>query len=317
MEDKSITQTEIPTDLAKDEHETSPMGESGASNEIVKTNSHKRGHQDMQASGDQDAKENPRHSTALDPGIKYHDEEDQTSDGGAKRRKTSTPSTSSPLQEDLDGIESRPMLTLTSRKDDLFAHPTPALLIHACNCLGLWGQGVARTFFLKYPHHFQQYKAHCQEFASEREILLGTALLIPPDSNHGKSAGRGGSGNVDTGVATGASDRAGSDWVGCLFTRVSPGASRSLKSSGKREEDTRETLEATASSMRALLRLVADAEAEGRMKKGVGWAIPRINAGLFKVPWVRTVEVLERLRLDDEGEEKGLETREIVVYAQG
>lgn len=60
-------------------------------------------------------------------------------------------------------------------KGDLFAlAPKGAYLAHACNCQGVWGSGIAKTFKDKFPDDYKEYKAWCQR---KEDHALGTALI--------------------------------------------------------------------------------------------------------------------------------------------
>ncbi|QQK42185.1 Appr-1-p processing [Penicillium digitatum] len=85
---------------------------------------------------------------------------------------------------------------------DLFDAPNGAALIHACNCQGVWGAGIARAFRERYPTAYEIYRNHCLTYRShpvtkmitdlrDEDPLpslvvpgpLGTALLIPPQKS--------------------------------------------------------------------------------------------------------------------------------------
>jgi len=61
-------------------------------------------------------------------------------------------------------------------KGDLFKAPKGSIIIHACNCKGVWGSGIAKQFAKKFPKAREQYTKECMEKGSS---LIGTALLIP------------------------------------------------------------------------------------------------------------------------------------------
>lgn len=79
---------------------------------------------------------------------------------------------------------------------NLFDAPATALKVHACNCKGVWGSGIAKEFKLRYPDSFLWYEKICKE---ERENLLGTAIILPNN-------------------------------IGCLFTSVGFGETKSKES---------------------------------------------------------------------------------------
>ncbi|KAJ5488417.1 Appr-1-p processing [Penicillium expansum] len=85
---------------------------------------------------------------------------------------------------------------------DLFDAPNGAALIHACNCQGVWGAGIARAFRERYPAAYKIYRNHCLIYRDHpvTKIItdlrdedlqpslvvhrpLGTALLIPPQQS--------------------------------------------------------------------------------------------------------------------------------------
>jgi ADP-ribose 1''-phosphate phosphatase len=144
---------------------------------------------------------------------------------------------------------------------DLFQAATNhSLLIHACNCRGSWGGGIALAFAKKYPKAAQVYKECCARYRQDPKGLLGTALLIPPvdkDSAH---------------------------WIGCLFTSV--GTRANLDPPDK-------ILVATKSSMKHLMQQVAEIQNDPESTPIKDIIIARINSVLFKVPWKYSRAVLE------------------------
>lgn len=66
------------------------------------------------------------------------------------------------------------MSNITYIKGDLFSAAKGSILIHAVNCLGLWGGGIARQFALKFPKAYETYRKHCREKGIK---LLGACLL--------------------------------------------------------------------------------------------------------------------------------------------
>ncbi|KAG7732113.1 hypothetical protein KL948_002311 [Ogataea haglerorum] len=55
----------------------------------------------------------------------------------------------------------------------------PLYLAHACNCLGVWGGGIAAEFKRQFASTYKVYNQHCLQYQAEPENLLGTALVIP------------------------------------------------------------------------------------------------------------------------------------------
>lgn len=68
------------------------------------------------------------------------------------------------------------MSNITTVKGSLFDAPKGSIIIHACNCKGVWGSGIAAGFAKKFPKAREVYAKACQERGPH---LLGTCLLIP------------------------------------------------------------------------------------------------------------------------------------------
>jgi len=67
-------------------------------------------------------------------------------------------------------------MTLQIKKMDLFDAPFSTLLVHAVNCKGAWGSGIAAKFKDRFPLAFFDYKMDCNTKANE---LLGTCAIYP------------------------------------------------------------------------------------------------------------------------------------------
>ncbi|KAF4312895.1 Appr-1-p processing [Botryosphaeria dothidea] len=152
-------------------------------------------------------------------------------------------------------------LTVKEVVGDIFDAPPNAVLIHACNCIGDWGAGIAVAFKKLYP---SAYKLHLDFCTSEPDgkAKIATAQLIPMDGEKRRH------------------------YIGCVFTSVHYG----------RKRDSPETiLENTGPAMEDLLRKLAEA----RKTQEVGEVrICKINSGLFGVPWEKTLEVLQTIKLE-------------------
>lgn len=55
--------------------------------------------------------------------------------------------------------------------DDLFNAPPGSHLLHACNCMGVWGSGIAVEFKERYPNAYRKYVLACQ---NKEQDLVGT-----------------------------------------------------------------------------------------------------------------------------------------------
>ncbi|MCJ1403628.1 ADP-ribose 1''-phosphate phosphatase [Xylographa trunciseda] len=163
------------------------------------------------------------------------------------------------------------MPRITESTGDIFAAPQNGVLIHACNCRGVWGSGVALEFKKRYPQAFEVYHEECNTPSSEfhQKSLLGTALLIPPQ---------------DEDLTTTADE---GHWIACLFTSVDY---------GKKVSSELVILESTKKAMADLQKKMKFWKAKGQ-EFGDLWAV-RINSGKFGVPWDRTKRILEQCGVD-------------------
>ncbi|KAI6799733.1 hypothetical protein KC363_g2617 [Hortaea werneckii] len=266
----------------------------------------------------------------------------------------SDPSNKADSQTNTDTDKNK--LSVVESKGDIFAAPSNSLLIHACNCEGSWGAGIAKAFKTHCPSAYEVYHAHC--ISHGPEDLIGTALLIP--TFHGGGA------DDDSTLTTAKSTRktksktAGNQhlksseqqqqqhkhqhFIGCLFTSRSKGA--------KKRDSPSQILEATGSAMRDLLEQVAkqqsnskgtveedrlsstsvndDAEDDEGKKKEQNARNSRaveeirmckINSGLFNVPWEKTKAVIEgidvpEVKTDSEDGKSKAVPREIQCIAR-
>ncbi|OTA22794.1 hypothetical protein BTJ68_13956 [Hortaea werneckii EXF-2000] len=209
-------------------------------------------------------------------------------------------------------------LKVIESKGDIFAAPSNSLLIHACNCEGSWGAGIAKAFKTHYPSAYQIYHAHCT--SHDPEDLIGTALLIPTfrgDDHDDDSTRTRTKSNGETNTRTAAGNKQSKSseqqdkhhhFIGCLFTSRSKGA--------KKWDSPSQILEATGSAMRdptraggeATVRSQTDEEDDDRKKKEQtaqnSQAVEeirmcKINSGLFNVPWEKTKAVIEGIEVPE------------------
>jgi len=165
---------------------------------------------------------------------------------------------------DLTPKESAALKTNTLKIDltvgNIFKAPPGSVLIHSCNCLGIWGKGIAEAFRKEYPAAFKVYKNHCDR-AEKPADLRGTALLIPP--------------------CGGTVEKTKGHFIGCLFTSLHHGF---------RKCNPPKILEATGTSMTELLNQIAEM---AKMNEITEIRMPQINSGLFAVPWEDTKNVIQ------------------------
>lgn len=153
-------------------------------------------------------------------------------------------------------------LRIIDKVGDLFTAPDNAVLIHACNCVGSWGAGIAAAFKQKYPVAYRIHNAHCK--SKKPENLVNTAQLISPSEKQGRK-----------------------HWVGCLFTSVR---------FGKRRDSPEQILKATKPAMEALMAQIKEQIEKGREIGEVRMC--QINSGLFAVPWEKSKESIETIEVD-------------------
>jgi len=151
-------------------------------------------------------------------------------------------------------------MVVVEKVGDLFDAPDEAVLIHACNCIGVWGAGIAAAFKTRYPEAFIEYTEHCR--SNDVADLNGSALLIPPLEEDGPK-----------------------HFVGCLFTSKRP---------GKRRDSPEEILQNTETAMIDLMRQIALKPEISEIR------MCHINSGLFNVPWENTKSLIEKLDFEDE-----------------
>ncbi|KIW03329.1 uncharacterized protein PV09_05541 [Verruconis gallopava] len=149
--------------------------------------------------------------------------------------------------------------SITEIAGDIFDAPDGTVLIHACNCLGSWGAGIAAAFKERYPNAYKRYNEHCR--SREPDNLVNTALLIPPQESKSKH------------------------WVGCLFTS---------RKYGRNKDSPQQILDATGPSFRDLVEQMSEAGDEVTQIR-----MCQINSGLFSVPWEHSRAIIQGLELDD------------------
>lgn len=157
--------------------------------------------------------------------------------------------------------------------------PPNSHLVHATNCLATWGSGVAAELAAMFPDACKVYKTFChaaKSSASERRwpprSLAGQCLVIPPQEGD---------------VARGAPRV----HIVCLFTSYGYGTPN--RRTGKPGKDTTDRIiQQTRASLKAYRTKVDEEAAKGR-REAVAVYSPMFNSGAFRVPWQRTLEVIE------------------------
>ena len=153
-------------------------------------------------------------------------------------------------------------LKLKEVNGDIFSAAPRSMLLHACNCKGSWGAGIAAAFRTRYPRAYESYKSHCAR--NNPATLVGTAYLIAP---------------VD--------DENFQHFIGCLFTSVGFGKSKDTPS---------QILLNTELAMKDMLKQRKTLEDNQILLGDIQMC--RINSGYFKVPWRDTKTTLEAIEID-------------------
>jgi ADP-ribose 1''-phosphate phosphatase len=130
---------------------------------------------------------------------------------------------------------------------NVFSAPAGSTFVHACNCVGVWGSGVAKAFKKYFPTAFESYAGYCALAEHNGLIIRGTSLTLQVPAGN----------------------------VCCLFTSTRYGP----------WVDHPTTI--TQATHSAISHLMFNAP------RFTSFHSPRINAGLFRVPWERTEEVIE------------------------
>ncbi|DAA74171.1 TPA_exp: hypothetical protein A8136_3669 [Trichophyton benhamiae CBS 112371] len=225
------------------------------------------------------------------------------------------------------------MENITEIEGDLFLAPEGAALIHACNCQGSWGKGIALEFKNRYPAAYQIYRSYCLDLLANPQTGLhptndtktgndtnnaiqrvtklpeGTALVIPPQPGdydpqgfHISAARGGGRGR---GRGRGRGGGRGNARTHNSFPQ--PAGKRHWiiclftawhYAAGKRNPPN-EIIENTATALADLKRQIDGgmADKDSTLRDAGLWSC-RINAGLFGVDWERSKSIMAESRLN-------------------
>ncbi|KAL4818678.1 hypothetical protein BDW67DRAFT_157151 [Aspergillus spinulosporus] len=188
---------------------------------------------------------------------------------------------------DTDTIPSK----ITEVEGDLFDAPDGTALIHACNCLGSWGAGIAGVFRKKYPAAYEVYESHCRMYLQKpqyrninppdnvagggqippRNIRLpeGSTLVIPPQKRDYEKPG------------------SKKHWIICLFT--SRGYGRNVSNIDIILQNTELAIADLKDQLDELKQKWSGPD-DADIK---GLRACRFNSGLFGVDWALTRRILE------------------------
>jgi ADP-ribose 1''-phosphate phosphatase len=172
--------------------------------------------------------------------------------------------------------------------------PDNSIVIHAVNCLGEWGSGVALALAKALPGAYRVYKDLCKQHENAPDNLLGLAQLIPPQK-----------GDFDLAPRSNGSSPRRRRWVWCLFvsegygrqTKTKPGKSKPadiIRHTRKALEDVRHMLFMGQTGQ------MPDWGSEEIDRDGhalqpildVIWAC-KFNSGSFGVKWAITLTIIK------------------------
>ncbi|OAP64241.1 hypothetical protein AYL99_00213 [Fonsecaea erecta] len=190
---------------------------------------------------------------------------------------------------------SAPGFSISDLAGDLDDAPDRAVIVHAVNCQGAWGYGVALYLKRLCPQAFRIYQEHC-ETADRPYDLIGTCLLIPPQPLDYEQEImiklKGTNKTIPTGDVVCRPRR----WIACLFTSIGYGKPN-MKTNNPGKDSTTKIIPHTRM---ALEELRVQLEAFGpsnfspttawhtdRNKPGEIWS-PKFNSGAFGVDWEDT-----------------------------
>lgn len=194
--------------------------------------------------------------------------------------------------DEVDSQESSRLLKLQEETGDIFDAPTNTLIIHACNCEGHWGAGIAKAFKDLYPQAHQHHEEYCQDHSYS---LIDSAQLIPPldaSSNDGGEDKKPPSEASDGDKEAKNIPETPKHFIGCLFTS---------RRYGRKKDTPKRILQATKPAMEDLLRQVNDwnAKAKKEEDKIKEVRMCKINSGLFAVPWEKSKKELESIEVKE------------------
>ncbi|KAK7746755.1 ADP-ribose 1''-phosphate phosphatase [Cytospora paraplurivora] len=153
---------------------------------------------------------------------------------------------------------------------------TTTFFLHATNCLGVWGTGIAKALKEQFPAAFEADMQSCHRgclpgkhpSGEKLDNLVGTCHLIPSN----------------------AVSNAAPFSIVCLRTSRGYGRQTKGRAGLDRKDDVLGQTRLALQDFRAqLARLGME-----RQKDFVVWS-PRINSGGFHIPWERTEELIEEV----------------------
>lgn len=188
---------------------------------------------------------------------------------------------------------------LQSTDHTLETIPAGSYLVHATNCFGTWGAGVALAIHDLFPGADEVYAAHCDSFQSSEDAwptkngLVGGVCIVPPQKGDHAATVREGPAAVDCqeGAEQVEREEGGIDgiWIGCLFTSYGFGRQTKKHAGLDKKSD---IWKQTESALRAFKKLVE-----------------KIELGEIKVVNKEGMKVLKIEDNDAKGQMKGIKRK--------
>jgi len=154
------------------------------------------------------------------------------------------------------------LIALHKAIGNIFDAPENSVIVHACNCQGEWGAGMALAVKTRYPGAFEVYREYCNELKNygKEHLLRGDAILIPCRNKDGIL-----------------------HYIGCLFTS---------NRYGRYKDTPSYILRNTRLSMQVLCYKISEINSSSGISE---IRMCKINSNFFGVPWPHTELLLKSL----------------------
>ncbi|EXJ61735.1 hypothetical protein A1O7_02164 [Cladophialophora yegresii CBS 114405] len=182
---------------------------------------------------------------------------------------------------------------------DIKDAPDRAVIVHAVNCQGVWGYGIAKELKNMCPAAFEIYRLHCQR-ASRPYYLAGTCLLIAPQRSDYEQKRKLKLRGVDNALSREVPLPKTRHWIACLFTSTGYGK-RNLKMNNPGKDSPSQILNHTRLALEEFRTRLEDYEIPDSNKVTTSDAVDetpgeiwssKFNSGAFGVDWELTRDIL-------------------------
>ncbi|EXJ83673.1 hypothetical protein A1O1_07297 [Capronia coronata CBS 617.96] len=194
-----------------------------------------------------------------------------------------------------------PGFSVQAIEGDIFDAPDRAVIVHAVNCQGVWGYGIAAQLKKAFPAAYRVYRSYCQHGSAPWD-LVGTSLLIPPQPEDFMEEQNNGTvpklGAVKQPSAIVFEKR---HWIACLFTGVGYGKPNTASSNPGKDSQPR-ILRRTMSALEHL-RIMLEEFGPSNFNEDTNWQSDddkpgeiwccKFNSGAFGVDWEETRALVE------------------------